>query len=229
MRLFFFIVIRLINKTKVVIISFIKKSYFSFRNPSCKIDETSIVNDCTFDKYVVIFGNCIIYNSNIGLYSYIQNGGRISNCDIGKFCSIAGSVSIAPGIHSTVMVSTHPSLYQKSTPLPLVFAKHDDIIPNKRVIIENDVWIGEKVVILDGIKIGNGAIVASGSIVTKDVEPYSIVGGVPAKHIKYRFDTETINIFLKSKWWNYPENWFLKNSQLLLNPDVFKKYLLNKN
>jgi len=68
--------------------------------------------------------------------------------------------------------------------------------------IGHDVWIGANAVIMRGVKIGNGAVIAAGAIVNKDVEPYSIVGGVPARHLKYRFDKETIERLLKSEWWN---------------------------
>jgi acetyltransferase-like isoleucine patch superfamily enzyme len=220
-------VAKLIKESKTSIRTLFRHVVLSQDNPTCVIDASSVITASILGNFVTVFSNNRIYNSQIDDYSYIQTGSRINNANIGKFCSIAASVSIAPGIHEIDKVSTHPALIQKSTPLPKVFAKNDSFITNKQVTIENDVWIGEKVVILDGVKIGNGAIIASGAIVTKDVEPYSVVGGVPAKQIKYRFDSETIAVFQKSEWWNFPTGWFEKNAELMLNPNNFIEYLKN--
>jgi len=194
-------------------------------NPTCRFYSSSEIAGSVFGNYVVIFDNNKIYNSKIDSYSYIQVGSRIFNCEIGKFCSIASSVSIAPGIHDLNKVTTHPALIQKSTPLPKVFATRNNIKICEKVFIGHDVWIGEKVVILDGVAIGNGAVIATGAIVIKDVEPYEVVGGVPAKHIKYRFDKQTIEIIQDSQWWNYSDEWFEKNHELMLNMDQFIEFL----
>lgn len=200
---------------------------YIYRNPTCVFYNYSQISNTLFGKYVTIFENNKIFNAKIDSYTYVQFNSRVFNCEIGKFCSLANSVSIAPGIHDLNNVTTHPSLIQKSTPLPKVFAKKDNIVSCKKVIIGNDVWIGENSLIMDGVKVGNGAVIAAGAIVVKDVEPYSVVAGVPAKHIKYRFDIETITILQKSEWWDFPEEWFEKNSELMLNPTDFITYLKN--
>ena len=203
----------------------LRLSKLILKNPSCVFDSSSEILESSFGRYVVIFGDNNIYNSKIDSYSYIQMGSRIFNCEIGKFCSIASNVSIAPGMHDLSKVTTHPALVQRTTPLPKVFAKEDNVISFKKVFIGNDVWIGEKAIILDGIKIGNGAVIAGGSVVVKDVEPYSIVGGVPAKHIKYRFESDVVKILQDSKWWNYSDEWFEKNANLMLDIECFREYL----
>ena len=195
--------------------------------PTCRFEITSKIINCTFGSNVVIFGNNKLLNCKIDSYSYIQTNGRIYNCEIGKFCSIAANVSISPGNHELKYISTHPSFYQKNTPLPKVFSKSNTINENKIVMIGNDVWIGEKAIILDGLKIGNGAIIAAGSIVLKDVEPYAVVAGVPAKVVKYRFNDETIKILHESNWWNFPEDWFQENCYLLKNTEKFLQYIKN--
>ena len=81
------------------------------------------------------------------------------------------------------------------------------------VEIGNDVWIGSHVLILDGVTIGDGAVVAAGAVVTKDVEPYAIYGGVPAKLIKYRFPPKTIEMLLKMKWWDKEEKWIREHTE----------------
>ncbi|QOG03783.1 CatB-related O-acetyltransferase [Flavobacterium sp. MDT1-60] len=204
----------------------IKFSRVIAKNPTCRFSSSSDIVESAFGEYVVIFEDNKIFNSRIDSYSYVQVGSRIFNCEIGKFCSIATSVSIAPGMHNLDKVTTHPALIQKDTPLPKVFAKQASTSFEK-VFIGNDVWIGERAIILDGVKIGNGSVIAAGAVVVKDVEAYSIVGGIPAKHIKYRFDEESIHILQKSEWWNYSENWFHSNSELMLDPYQFIKYLKN--
>ena len=94
-----------------------------------------------------------------------------------------------------------------------LFVRADKLVPwrtTRPVIIGNDVWIGRNAIIMDGVEIGSGAVVASGAIVTKDVPPYAIVGGVPAKVIRYRFDEQTIERLIESRWWDYPDE-FIEN------------------
>ena len=226
------ILIKFLKNIFVISISKYKHIYsiskLSKENPTCDLNITAQLTNVTLGKYVKIFDNSKIYNSKIDSHTYIQMNGRIFNCSIGKFCSIAASVSIAPGIHDLNNISTHPAFYQKSSPLPKVFARNNSVVTCKNVTIGHDVWIGEKVVILDGINIGTGAIVAAGAVVTKDVEPYAVVGGVPAKLIKFRFDKETIRCFQKSEWWNFTENWFEENYELMSNTTMFVNKLKKK-
>jgi hypothetical protein len=97
------------------------------------------------------------------------------------------------------------------------------------VEIGNDVWIGERVFIVGGIHIADGAIVLAGAVVTKNVPPYSIVGGVPARVIGYRYDEDTIDFFLNVKWWNLSYEWFKTNWKLMSNIDQFKEYFSTRN
>jgi acetyltransferase-like isoleucine patch superfamily enzyme len=221
--------IKLIKNIFLNVLSFFKRIYkitkLSIKNPTCRFDSTSQIVDCEFEKYVVIFDHNKLYASKIGAYSYIQMGGRVFNCEIGRFCSIAASVSIAPGMHDMNRVTTHPSFYFFTPSLPKIFIRENKLPLSRKVRIGNDVWIGEKVVIVDGVNIGNGAVIASGAVVVKDVEPYSVVGGVPARHIKYRFPEETIKLLQKSKWWDFTDEWFEKNAELMLDVDKFLVYL----
>ena len=104
---------------------------------------------------------------------------------------------------------------------------HSYLLSNGDIIIEHDVWLGINVTVMSGIKIGTGAIVAANSVVTKDVPPYAIVGGNPAKHIRNRFDDKTIEFLLKSEWWNIDRKILEANSGIVFNSDIekFKEFI----
>lgn len=145
--------------------------------------------------------------------------GDISDVHIGKYCSIAQNVIADCGWH-------HNSDWVTTYPLNVFFEglKHITGHPRSKgdIHIGNDCWIGEGVIIMGGVSIGDGAIVAAGSIVTKNVEPYQVVGGCPAKHIKMRFKAEQIAELLKIKWWNWTEEKITENGELLMQPDIEK-------
>lgn len=149
-----------------------------------------------------------ISNTKIGDFSYISFRCTINGCTIGRFCSIASGVKIGLGNHPIDFISTSPLFYTPNNPLRRTLVKETSFLENEPVHIGHDVWIGANAVILDGIKIGNGAIVGANSIVTRDVPPYTIVGGVPAKPIKKRFSDEIIDALNTSKWWQMPIGFF---------------------
>lgn len=145
--------------------------------------------------------------------------GDISNVTVGKYCSIAQNVIIDCGWHhNTEFVTTYP--------LNVFFEKLNHIKGHPKskgdVNIGNDVWLGEHLIIMGGINIGDGAIVAAGSIVTKDILPYQIVAGCPAKHIKMRFTAKQIAALLEIKWWDFSEEKITKYGELLMQSDINK-------
>lgn len=169
------------------------------------------------------------YCGNMGYGSYIQSDCSLI-ANIGRFTSIAPYVKSSNGIHPTRggFVTTSPMFFSIQKQNGTTFATHktfDEILPIPE--IGNDCWIGEDVFICPNIKIGDGAVVYAGAVVTKNVPPYSIVGGVPAKIIRYRFDEETIDFLLKIKWWNFPIKWLKKNWMLLNNIEEFKETIKN--
>lgn len=205
-----------------------RRIIFISQNPSCKFYRNALLSDSNLEGFNVLFDDVQIISSKIGKQSYIQKRSTIVNSEIGKFCSIASNVNIGLGLHKINSVSTHPSFYLNTTPLVKTFVNRDLFVANKKTKIGHDVWIGVGAIILDGINIGTGAIIGAGSVVTKDVDPYSIVGGVPAKHIKFRFEQNEISLLLKSEWWNFTDKWFEENALLMFEKDLFISYLRNE-
>ena len=149
-----------------------------------------------------LFRNIVAENSVIGHYSYIGEYTKIDRCvTIGRYCSIANNVLIGATIHPTNWLSTSPFQYDKW--LEPDCNKCDWTIA-RPTSIGNDVWIGANAIIQSGVSIGNGAIIGSGAVVTKDVPPYAIVIGVPAKVLRYRFSQKIIKKLQKLEWWNKP-------------------------
>lgn len=140
-------------------------------------------------------------NVSIGRFTYIVSGRIYDDVKIGRFCSIAENVIIGGGNHPNNWLSTSTFCYSDMFKVKNNFIPYTD---NAITIIGNDVWIGAGAFIRKGIKIGNGAIIGAGAVIVKDVPPYAIVGGNPAKIIKYRFDESTIQKLLESKWWELP-------------------------
>ena len=174
-----------------------------------------------------------ITSSYIGYGSYIAQSTKISKTKIGRYCSIGPNVQCIFGRHpANTFVSTHPSFFALKTPVPFTYAKEQlfkefpDAIDEKEMYtikIGNDVWIGANVSILDGVEIGDGAIIAANSLVNKNVAPYTVVGGVPSKMIKKRFlDTEIA--FLKEiRWWDKPKDWIANNAAFFTDIQGFIK------
>lgn len=165
-----------------------------------KVDPTSIIN-----KKAKIYGFTKIYHSSIGAYSYVGRNSSLVYANIGKFCSIAGNVSIGMATHTLSKLSTSPIFTERNNGTGHTWANKHDINPYNTIEIGNDVWIGERVMIVGGVKIGNGAVIGAGAIVTKDIPPYAVAVGIPAKVIRYRFRDEIITYLEDLQWWNLDE------------------------
>ena len=189
------------------------------------IHDTSLIGDSQIEPWVKIQKQCYFYNCKIGSYTYFAGFNSVMNTEIGKFCSIGSFVSIGPGKHPIEFVSTSPVFFSEHKQCGTTFADKSYYREMGNVKIGNDVWIGANAVIFDDIIIGDGAVIAAGAIVTKNVEPYSIVGGVPAKVIKKRFTDEVIDKLLNFKWWDKGEDWLKNNYKLFHNMDEFLKIL----
>lgn len=177
-------------------------------------------------KNTVLFRDVYLQNTKIDDYSYVQSNSMIINTNISKFCSIASDVKIGLPEHPLHMVCTSPVFYDNTQPLPCFFINKNIFeFDEKTTIVDSDVWIGYGAIIKSGVTIGVGAVVGAGAVVTKDIEPYSVVAGVSAKHIKYRFDKVTREKLLSSKWWEFDEKKLEKLASYFNTPEIFLEKL----
>lgn len=163
------------------------------------------VHDCELGMYTEIAKEAKLTESSLGDYSYVMERSDIIYTHIGKFTNIASDVRINPGNHPMEWVSQHHFLYRHRL---YGFREEDNSSffewrRRQRVTIGHDCWIGHKAIIMPGITIGNGAVVAAGAVVTRDVAPYTVVAGVPAKQISRRFPNHIWQELEETCWWDW--------------------------
>lgn len=206
------------------------------RGCNVRISPFALFNNRTqFEGVNTVHKGACISNSYIGYGTYIGEKSNMLNCRIGRYCSIANDVNVISVTHPTIdFVSTSPMFFSTLKQAGKTYVTCNKFneklsIEGRNIIIGNDVWIGERVTIKGGIRIGDGAIIAMNACVTKDVPPYAIVGGVPAKILRYRFPEDKVKQLLSIKWWNKSEEWIYKHKDLFANLDVFLQELENEN
>lgn len=188
----------------------------SFLGKNVKIGDFSRISDSVFGQNVDLQRFAMIYNSQMGDYSYVGRNFTCWYAKIGKFCSISWNVGIGGANHDYNRISQHAFLYAPqfgmidSNP---IYHRFDSSCE-----IGNDVWIGCNAVICRNVKIGDGAVIAAGAVVTKDVEPYTIVGGVPARFIKRRCSVDLAEKMINLEWWNLNPQLIKDNVSLFANP-----------
>lgn len=201
-----------------------------------KINGRSYVNygNCEFEGCNSISKFANLNNCELGFGSYVSDYSVLINTCIGRYCAIGPYVHIVSGNHPTnCFVSIHPAFYSTVRNTGFAYVKDNqfegvsyaDYEKRWFVRIGNDVWIGHGVLIKNGVTIADGTIIAAGAVVVKDTEPYSIVGGVPAKLIRYRFNEENITFLLKLKWWDKDQNWLEKYADKFSDIENLKRVL----
>lgn len=188
-----------------------------------KIDNQSFIS-----RKAKVYSRVQVTNSSMGDYSYIGRRSRLIHTQVGKFCSISSDCAIGMGTHSLNNISTSSIFTARKNGTGFSWTNGNLFKEHYSVRICNDVWIGQRVMVMGGVTIGNGAVVGAGALVTKDVPAYAIVGGVPAKIIRYRFPEEVIRKIESAKWWSLPDEILKNNINLFQKPlegDVLEKLI----
>ena len=193
-----------------------------------KKSKISSIKNSEIHKTSKIEANSSFVNSFLNKYSFCGYNCDISDCQIGSFVSIANNVIIGGGVHPMEWVGMSPVFYNGRDSIKKKFSKFSR--PNPlNTTIGSDVWIGNNVIIKQGVKIGDGAVIGMGYVITKDVDDYSVVAGVPGKEIRKRFDNQIIENLLRIKWWDFPEDKLEFYATYIKKPKIFiKEYLKNE-
>jgi hypothetical protein len=184
------------------------------------------VRDARIGGWTQLGPNTTIAEATFGDYSYTAGDVSIIYADVGKFCSIASHVRINPGNHPMWRVTQHHMTYRRAS---YQLGEDDTAFFEwrraDRVRIGHDVWIGHGAIVLPGVSVGIGAVIGAGAVVTKDVPPYTIVVGVPAKPLRQRFPTEIAERLLATGWWDWPRELIEQRIDELCDVDLFlEKY-----
>ena len=194
-----------LSKIRNLVRACAREARYSIKFPHAKIAFGCIVDGKSIlYSHSAVLSECVVINSQLGYCSYLSPQCLLQNTTVGRYSSIGREVICGLGIHPTELVSTSPVFYRKSNVTAFSLVECDvPFVEYERITIGNDVWIGARAVILDGITIGDGAIVGACAVVTRDVPPYSVVAGVPARVIRYRFSEKKIRTLLELQWWEW--------------------------
>lgn len=185
----------------------------------------SAIRASALEKPCKVNAQSTVIGTSMGRYSYCGYGCNLINCQIGRFCSIADRVSIGLAGHPMEWVSASPAFYHGRGSIPKDLAALDyDSFP-QQTVIGNDVWIGQNVLVKPGVTIGDGAVIGMGSVVTKDVPPYGVVAGNPARLVRLRFAPELAERLERSKWWDLEPAALKRYAHLMSDPEAFLKAL----
>ncbi len=204
-----------------------------YRSQGVVLRKDSIIDENTILEKGVRLGQGDFSSSYIGKATFTGWRASLPKTRIGRFCSIGTDVQIPLGDHPTQFVSTHPAFYHRAAPdvcynTPFQYDAYPVLPSGYYVEIGNDVWIGSHARLKMGVHIGDGAVIGAGAVVTKDVPPYAIVGGVPAKIIRYRFSQDQIAFLLSTQWWTWDDSKINEYALYFDSPDKLKEAMEKK-
>ncbi len=178
-----------------------------FRSREPRIHPTARLKETRLGRAAEIAERVTLHDCTVGDFTYFERGGEAIYADFGKFCSIAANVRVNALQHPLGRVTTHkvsyrPNEYFRYLDLDARFREER---MTSRVTIGSDVWIGHGAVVMPGVAIGHGAVIGANAVVTRDVEAYAIMAGVPARRLRYRFAGDIMERLLALQWWDWPE------------------------
>jgi chloramphenicol O-acetyltransferase type B len=185
------------------------------------VQEKCTIINSNINQNTKIYSCCSLSDVTIGKFSYIAPEGQVNFTEIGNFCSIGSNLICGFGEHPTDFVSTSPVFFSTLKQCGASFTEKNYFVERKKITIGHDVWIGARVFVKDGVTISDGAIIATGAVVVKDVPSYAIVGGVPAKIIRFRFSKDIIEELIKIKWWIWSEERLKKAQPYFAQKDIY--------
>ena len=193
--------------------------------------KSRVYSSCKFEGHNRICSNAYVSNTYLGSGTYIGMNSSVISAKIGRYTSIGPCVRITSGSHPTrQFVSMHPAFYSTRKQAGFTFVNEqlydEGLDCEYHTQIGNDVWVGDSALIMEGVTVHDGAAVAAGSVVTKDVPPYAVVAGVPAKVIRYRFTPEEIEKLQELKWWEKDTAWLQENADKFQNIEIFLKEIM---
>ena len=180
------------------------------------------VKDSEIDKTSRVCSGSNVLSCKMGRYSYIGNNCTVAHCEIGSFCSIADHCMIGGASHPMDRVTTSPVMTGEKNCMKANFSDKS-YNAYQKTIVGNDVWIGDGCHIKSGVTLSDGCVIGMGSVVTKDVGPYEVWAGNPAKLIKKRFDDETIDRLLRTEWWKMSDEQLRSYAPYFNDPETFLK------
>ena len=174
------------------------------------------VTDSTFGRRCRLGKDVLVRHCVLGDYSYAEAGARLTHARLGSFCSIAPGAMVGLAAHPTAgYASSHPLFYRHAPDLGYDLCDREEREEYVVTTLGSDVWVGANALVKDGVTVGHGAVLGAGAVVTKDVPAYAVVGGVPARVIRFRFDEPDRDLLLRLAWWGRGEAWLRANLPLM--------------
>lgn len=196
--------------------------YAKYIGKNIHVEYMAELSGVQFSTHNKVYKYARLRDVTIGRFSYISRDTQVYSARVGNFTCIGPDTIIGPGEHPVKgYVTSHPAFYSSLAQSGKTFADRNHIDEIPQTIIGHNVWIGARCVIRAGVKIGDGAVIAAGAVVTKDVEPYTVCGGVPAKVIRRRFEAATESMIIQSKWWEWDEKKLAKSAPSFRDINLF--------